>query len=371
MEKNCSWSHTYGTTMCNLTIPNGASAWYLVGPDNYGGQAMVLTQPSKPLIYSNITLPPPKSVPSILVTQLIMAIGLDPNQGAAMFAAVTNKTQYIATECSLELYVRRVNTSVQNSAYQETTLETWSEIEYNQVYAPGAPEGIYYSFVVPNNLTTGASNGSQFYIGYNAHSSMQSRLLSLFNGTVSGFSDSLTFGTANTVTSDILQTLYVQNFTNCATPADKLSCVMGNIASSISKTFRDSAVTNAQAGGFNASANDVHNAANMTLGQTMVSETFLRVRWQWLSVPVLVWVLTALTWTTTTVHTSRARLPSWRNQILPLLFLYREDRPTRNNTTTYDAGRSAADESSSSAYNLKASNLQVRLFMQQHEARLL
>jgi hypothetical protein len=371
MQKNCGWSPIHGAEMCNLTIPNGASTWYIIGSEeNWGAQAMVLAQPAEPLIYTNTSLDPPHRAPSILLTQGIMALGLDPALGGRMTQAISNDTRWIATECSLELYVRSVNASVQNSIYQETTLATWSEITYNQTAIPGSKDGIYFSFVLPKNSSLGMKSENEFFIGYEGYSSMHYGLLSSFNGTVMGISDNLAFGEYGTISSDILQALFVQNFTNCATPDDKLSCAMANVASAISKTFRDSALTNARAAGFNVSASDVRNRANMTVGRTLVSATFVKVHWQWLSLPALVWILTATTWIGTTILTRRAKLQKWQNDILPLLFLYREDRVVAS-AGTDDAEESYSYGVSSKAFTLRAQSLQAKLFIKQDEAKLI
>jgi hypothetical protein len=231
---------------------------------------------------------------------------------------------------------------------------------------PGVTGGVYFNIVVPE---LGAQSDSTFYFGYEAYEAI-ARLLGNINGTVSGVSDSLGFGSANTISSDILQTLFTQNFTNCGTPDDRLACMMTNVAAAVSKTFRDSALTSAIETGFNASASDTKNAARMNLGQTMISAVFVSVRWQWLSLPVVVWVLTAVTWIGTAFFTRHARLAKWGNNVLPLLFLYRE-------SDTYVGPSMDADERmdshgvNSMVYTLQAQSLQAKLSVGPRSTKLM
>lgn len=64
----------------------------------------------------------------------------------------------------------------------------------------------------------------------------------------------------------------------------------------------------------------------MVQGRTLVTVTFSKVHWQWLSLPVLVWVLGFVSWAGTMVISRRAGLETWNNDPLPFLYLYREDR---------------------------------------------
>jgi hypothetical protein len=359
------------TGRCNLTIPNGVSTWYYIPSIASGGaQAMILEEPTTPLVYTNA------SAPSVLLLQSIMAIGLNSSEGGAMTQAISNDTEWIATECSLELHVRSVNASVRKSIYQETTLGTWSDVHFPKAdpstLIPSSiyTDNIYWMFNVPENLRLGVSKNDVFAIGYYGYSSIRNNLRQSFNGTITGVSDSLQFGVPGTISSDILQTIFVQDFTNGATPKHKLTCAMSNVASAMSKTFRDSTLTMVIAAGANATANSDPNRANMAVGRTSMSATFVVVRWQWLSLPVLIWMLAAITMLSTAMRTRAEKLQKWRNDILPLLFLYREAGPTE--------GKDAADEgagglaASKMAFNSKAQSelIEARLVVRQNYAKL-
>jgi hypothetical protein len=246
VQRSCAYDSSHKSVRCNLTVPNGVSASYLVvNENNWDGTAIVVQAPSKPRTYTTVSAMAEKRAPSIFLRQYLTTVDLNSNRGANMFTNLTDETEWIATECSLELYVRRVNSPIQNSIYQGNSLSTWSEMSFNQITIPesdngiGANDGIYFSIVVSE---FGAQITSTFYIGYEAHQSLTGLLANL-NGIISGSLDTLHFGSTginvNTVFSDILQSLFTQNFTNCATPTDRLRCMMGNVAGAISKTFRE------------------------------------------------------------------------------------------------------------------------------------
>lgn len=338
------------------------------------GQMMILTKPSHPIIYKDSSmLNTTRQTPSVMVLQWISLLGLDSSKGSRMTHVITNDTKWTATECSLELYVRKFNASVQNSIYQDTTLDSWSDITWTyfkdvQAEVPETDDQIYWTFVVP-----AGKQKDEYFIGRTGYMAMQWGLFSYFNGTVSAIGDGLSFSQPGTITSDILQTLLIQNFANCPTPDDRLSCLMSNVAAAMSKTLRDSAVSKAAETGFNASSLNAQNSANMTVGQTFISVVFVRVRWRWISLPVLVWVLTALTWISTAFLTRKANLQKWGNDILPLLFLYDEGCATQVRARSEDGEEEVVGEQgfSSAAVAIRAQGLQAQLFVDGVEAKLI
>lgn len=259
-----------------------------------------------------------------------------------------------------------------NSVYQENTLSTWSNITFNQTIIPGTSDATDIEFIVPADPSLGVHSGQHFYLGYSAQRSIQYSLASVLEGTVVGASDDLAFGTYGSISSDVLQTLFIQNFTNCDTPDDRLSCAMSNIASAMSKSFRDSAYTSAKAAGFNASASDLHNTANMAVGRTLISQAFVEVHWQWLSLPLLVWVMTVVTWIGTVGLTRRARLANWGNDIIPLLFLYREKHAITEEPQTSDEedGRPGSSATMHVDFEKKSQHIQAQLRTRPGSVRL-
>ncbi|EXJ57865.1 uncharacterized protein A1O5_12423 [Cladophialophora psammophila CBS 110553] len=321
LRKQCHWHD--GVTNCTLSIPDGAPLWYQISTSDkdWESQALVLSESFTNLVYKNATRSDNYSSPSLATWQSTMALGLDFNLGSATMS-ITNDTKWIATECSLEIYVRSVNASVRNAVYYETTLDTWSDTALPDV----APNGLFLRFIVPENHSLGVLEGDEFFLGWDAWDSIYYEMLPMFSGIVSGYLDDLDFGddAPGDAAYNVLQALFIQNFTDCATPDEKLCCIMDNLAAAMSKTFRDSEYTKVQASRFNVSATDVRNTANMAFGRTLVTATFFRVHWQWLTLPLLVWILAAFTWIGTVFLTARTGLQKWRNNIIPLLFLYRE-----------------------------------------------
>ncbi|KAJ5202289.1 hypothetical protein N7449_004368 [Penicillium cf. viridicatum] len=84
------------------------------------------------------------------------------------------------------------------------------------------------------------------------------------------------------------------------TKNDRFGCAIRNVANAMSKSF--------------------HNGR----------EANIAVRWQWLTLPLLVWLLSAVTWLGTEWKTHRGKLQKWSDNPLPLLFLYRGGEDSRS-----------------------------------------
>ncbi|KAI0543232.1 hypothetical protein GGR58DRAFT_509944 [Xylaria digitata] len=310
-----------------------------------------LSQQFTPLVYANVSY------------------GSDPNTEhrnptITGTGKITNKTQWVATECALEVFVRSSQASVQDSTYQETTLASWSDT----VTAPWNTsfDAMYVGFTVPENISLGVHKTDRFILGRGAKASMYFGLLEWFNGTVIGsYGTPFTFdpvygSSVGTTSGDIMGALMLQQYANCARPEDKFKCFMSNIASAMSKTFRDSAFNNAKYTNASGADNNAHSKARMAVGQTLVPATFVRIRWQWMSLSVFVWILSAITWFWTITFTRRAKLHKWRNDIIPLLFLYRPESVD------------VKDEQgvSSQSFAIRAQDTQVVLSIENNKAKL-
>ena len=358
---------------CIQTIPNSTSLEFSFNNLGFGDryeQIMTLTRPLKPLVYTNRTTTVNlHREPNLVTLQLMMPQGLVESVGMNTAGGFSNDTKWIATECSLELYVRSINASVQYSIYQETTLATWSDTVTLDWKQPIMNSDVHTGFDVPKNTSLGVYEGDSFVFGRGAYKSLDQGLWRWMNGNVSGFLTpyqpvfmDLDYSPSindHPFSQDILETLMLQNFANCPLIEEKFSCMMSNIAKGMSKTLRDSALSNAKIAGYNASSNNLFNPANMTIGQTLVSVVFVRVRWQWLSLSALVWISAAITWISTLILTRRANLQKWRNAILPLLFLYQGDAGE-----VYDYGVRSLD------FEMRAKSIQTKLHLKQHRARL-
>jgi hypothetical protein len=163
-------------------------------------------------------------------------------------------------------------------------------------------------------------------------------LSQLFNGYTI-----LNFGAAPTVslqtpddrsayfaTKDILQAIYKGDVSRCNDNIDPLICAATNVAKAMTKSFRDSAYVNYGAGKQPEAGKSNGNIAS---GDTFIVATFVRIDWWWLTLSVVVWILSAVTVAGTVWRSRVADVPGWRDNLLPLLLLYddkgeAEHRPT-------------------------------------------
>lgn len=70
--------------------------------------------------------------------------------------------------------------------------------------------------------------------------------------------------------------------------------------------------------------------------------TFIRVRWQWIVLPAGVWAFGLVPWVVVVIQTWRLQLPNWRNDLLPPIFLFRED--SRHGDTSRGGDQSTETE---------------------------
>ncbi|KAL3480650.1 hypothetical protein BJX99DRAFT_5897 [Aspergillus californicus] len=110
-------------------------------------------------------------------------------------------------------------------------------------------------------------------------------------------------------TTDAIQALLYGNISGCEDiENDRFGCVMRKVADAMSKSFRDQAY--------------IDNEAGIAIGYTQVNATIIHEHWQWLTLPLLVWLLSAVTWLGTDWRTRRGKLQKWIDNPLPLLFLH-------------------------------------------------
>ncbi|KAF2137261.1 uncharacterized protein K452DRAFT_236197 [Aplosporella prunicola CBS 121167] len=287
---------------------------------------MALSTTTSPLVHSNTYFP---------AIQLILAQGIEKSKGAGALN-ITKDTIFTATECILEAGVRSFQAAVNNSTYEEKALNTYSIKSKStdaSIWSP--PWGPEY----------GMQRGQNFSIDSDTLRDMFLYLHGTFSGSVSGASDSFQFrGDQETV-----RAIFYGNYTDCNTPEDPLACALNNTAKAISKTFQDAAYNANGPGG-----------ASMTVGKTMVTVTFVRVSWYWISLPVFIWLLSAITWIGTAWKTRKTKVETWRNNPIPLAFLYRE------NAEKESVEYGISDE----AYVKRAENMQVRLQVEGNKASL-
>ncbi|KAE8362103.1 hypothetical protein BDV27DRAFT_147267 [Aspergillus caelatus] len=93
-----------------------------------------------------------------------------------------------------------------------------------------------------------------------------------------------------------------------ASSVEKLHCAINNIAAAITKTFRDTKPTSL--------------AYPATTGQALTSTVYIDIHWQWIVIPVMVWLLGIITLLGTVWKGRRTSFSRWKTDIIPLLFLY-------------------------------------------------
>lgn len=265
------------------------------------------------LVYQNSTLP---------VVQYILAKGSNSGPTGGGFANdLSNSTQFIVTECSLEPLVRSVKPFVSLGVYQETILAEWAALSKLE---PLKSEIIGIEIALIPEWKNGSglgltSLGEPFALGFQSWSSMSIFFEQLFTGYIAAASDNFQFqgtGTGLYATADTLEALFYGNFSSSCDVDDQLTCALDNVAAAISKTIRDSAFTS----GVEYLLNNTVNT-NITAGQTITSTSFVAVRWEWLLLPLLVWLLATVSLIGTALRSGRS-VPVWKNDVLPLLFLY-------------------------------------------------
>jgi hypothetical protein len=324
---------------CTVSLPNGASAYYAGG---YATDAIALQvqSSSQPIVYTNATLP---------VIQRIEAVVASGEEGWNMASAIREDARYVATECSLEPIVRSVKASVNSSVYSETVLAEWTKVE---VWHDSQNSGDGHSLIPNWNESLGIHPGQNFTLFPRSHATITLFMKSLFSGDAYASMMRLIFRPieaeyGSSATADVMEAFMYGNVTGCAvTENDRFGCAMRNVADAMSKSFRDQAYINNGP------------EADMAVGYTQVNATIIHVRWQWLTLPLLVWLLSAVTWLGTEWKTRRGKLQKWSDNPLPLLFLYRGE----------DSRTDEAQELSGQAYERRAKSIHTQLYTRENRA---
>lgn len=265
---------------------------------------------STALIYKNATLPP---------IQMVSPTNLSMN---TMFTE--NTTKWHATECSIQPIIHSFNATVTNNIYNETTIATWEtswatwdqDLNISDSELQKIPAGMYFN--PPWGLEQGITPNTSFMFSDLAASSLDTFFQDLFTGVWfmrSMYSSSFIPSSLNMYAApDFIQAMAIGNITGCDVGSmDKLQCAMENVAAAVTKSFRDSV--------FIADSDPVR--ASMAVGRAMASVIYVEVRWQWIVLPGLVWVLGAVTLVGSMWKSRGVRAPKWRNDPVPLLFLFR------------------------------------------------
>jgi hypothetical protein len=234
---------------------------------------------------------------------------------------------FSATECWLKMCVLSVNASVQAGIYSETVLDTFTQPPPSNTtwirHMLQPPWGIERGIDTAANLSFGLSKAVQ-----DDWSPAASRPDLLPFTVIPGYAVTTDRHTGIVycniqsgvacVEGAMPRYIFNANYTarDCGSPnADTFACVMGGVAAALTRTFRNSGII--------ANGTDIGEAF-LVGGQAETIATFVRVQWYWILLPGAVWLLGVTTWIVVVLQTRRLRLPTWRDNPLPLLFLHRE-----------------------------------------------
>ncbi|GFF85998.1 hypothetical protein IFM60648_07555 [Aspergillus lentulus] len=286
---------------CSLTLANSSTTVWFVPNTVMRRPLAVNPAVASALVYKNATLSP---------IQFIAARGITSERGGTI-PDIDRDTKWEAIECSIEPVVQSIRARVEDNIYSEDVLATWVQsnlIAVRRIFKPNwGPE-------------LGASPAQNFSVHVTAGSAIDYFLKTTFNGGFDedAFASYYAPSRMDYAGSDVIEALATGNVSGCSHDAvDKFNCSMHNVAAAISKSFRDSAYI---------SAGSDPDKAQMAAGRVMRTMTYVAVQWQWIVLPVLVWLLGVVTLVGTVWKTRRAGAPKWRNDPLPLLFLYREEK---------------------------------------------
>ncbi|KAL3447101.1 hypothetical protein BJX65DRAFT_308449 [Aspergillus insuetus] len=253
---------------------------------------------------------------SLGIVQYLAPKTIDHGPDAYWYIPPTPDTKWFATECAIEPFVRAFRPSGRQNIYSDETLAIWTNrtglTSTNPIGSFESPSSwiselgleifnqsrtFNYSFLVATELSSFITD---IFTGHYTHYPMHS-------GYKATSPSSLYAG------QDIIQALGQGNIAGCSDALEsRLNCSMANVAAAISKTLRDAAFD----------ATSTANRASVVNGTVWMSESFITARWEWISLPVFVWVLAVFVVLGTVWKGRRAAVPIWKNDPLPLLFVY-------------------------------------------------
>jgi hypothetical protein len=239
-----------------------------------------------------------------------------------------NETEIVAQECALTQCVRSIEASVRQGVYTETVLDTFMEFEEeSNIMRPpwGADLGIQpgddNTFGVVSSVETGMMEDQYPQ--------------SILAGNIST-EDAYT---GLTFESDQLQNIFFANVTTLETcpftgrgKKDPFACAINAIADAYTQTVRDAGyVANGTA------------SEGLARGETLVTRTFIRVEWPWITLHVTVWLLTVMGWGGTVWRTKSLGIPFWRSDPMPMVYMYADAQKQGQGSGADSGGTLAMD----------------------------
>lgn len=294
LERNCdNFNNVNQSTWCDAWLPNNFT---LKRDDNpkYNLDVMRIGTPELAYVedYQNLLRP-------IAIVDAITAFGSH---------LVNKSTPLVASECALTPCVRIYNSTVTNGRYTEKLI---GDPFIGYIVDPETEDSIV-PLDVDHDLGIWAEN---YTIPYNTNHGMAFYVTDLLNGNVGTQGDtdyeyessSAGQGQAtDTPTADIMQAIFLGNYSGCATPENGNICAMENLAEGMTKAIRDYAGTQ---------------NSLLTEGHVFVPMTFVQANWVWICLPVLIWVLGLVLLVGTAIKTRKAGLWAWGLNPLAVIFL--------------------------------------------------
>lgn len=306
--------------------------------------------------YLTAYFPPCNSIRADIDSRLV-------ESGASVY---TENTTFTGTRCIIKPCLLSLNASVSNGVYQEQVIDKYlypnDTVPYGNptvvmtpppkwgpergVFQQGQTFGISATAIRPFEYSP--YNGALLN-GEVVNQGNQSQTIITFVGPDPSASGMVS-------QSGAMQSLFLANFTNsnCSTPNDTFTCFIEAFANALTKSVRDAPYLD-------------HGTASPLLakGNVLVNATFVSVRWQWLSLPVLVWLLSIVTWLGALWKTRSTKVPFWTDSVLPLLYLYRDDAVNGHDISEEDLG-----DFSTSNFRQKAKGTKVTLVSQDNRMKL-
>jgi hypothetical protein len=225
-----------------------------------------------------------------------------------------------AFECALHPVVRSFRATVNEGFYEEKTLGVWHDGNYSSRDILSRE----YTLQPHWGPDMGMEHNKTFMISGQAMYTIETFFRNLFAGRMKLDSFGIDFkGNPNYMyaSADTVQAVSSEasNITGCiAKSTEKLRCAVENTAEAISKSFRDIALSEQE-------------NSNIT-GKAMASKTYISIRWQWIALPVLVWLLGLITLVGVIWKTRQAIAPTWKDDVMPLLSVYDHDKSEKPKT---------------------------------------
>ena len=260
------------------------------------------------------------------------------------YLPINNRTLFVATSCKLDLCAQLVDIHVRDAAYTENLKQIFCDGTYprtSDVYSRYDNRTQYR--LSPPWKSKDLDGSSHLTVSVWSHLAVVQFLTGLFDGysvLSTGYGPTIALNPTESkyyATVDVLQAMYSGDMSRCVPGEDHLVCAATSVTKALTKSLRDSEYVTHGAG--RPIRNGLTNGI-VAAGDTNIVAIFVRINWWWLTLPVLVWALGAVTLLGTVLKSRQADVPGWRDSLLPLLLLYRDSDGTGDLPADFRANRS-------------------------------